>query len=578
MSKSDVEAHPLSDDVLEEDIAILGKKGSGKTYTAKGVVERLLGRGDRVLILDPLGLWWGLRSSADGQDAGFKVAVIGGEHADMPLDPAAAVPLADIVAHENVPMVLDVSDLSKSAQQSFLLAFLRELRRINRDPLTIVLEEADVFAPQNPMKDDSAALLGEIDWISRRGRFRGFRLVSITQRPAKINKDVLTQASTLILHKLPAPQDKAAAKAWIDGNGDAEKGRAVIDSLATLPVGEAWIWSTIDGELRRAKFPAIATLDTSATPKAGERRIEAKALASIDLAKVREALASVLAPKDRDGKRKSEKQKQTVVATDHIRPALPDPKVIEEAERRGYVRGRESLLPAFNATLSRFEELRAQIDGISESVGLSIQWLSVQRGDSDPAQAAADAIARASRPREIAMAPKAPTRQGSAAPPAHAGDRSLGAERRPLAVLARVYPAGMTEAQWSVAAGMKRSGGTWGTYKSRLRTAGMIEQRGDLWFARPDALIAIGQDIEPMPAPGDALVEFWISKISGVGPMLRELARVYPQGYARTDLATALDMAASGGTFGTYLSRLRSAGLIEDRGGLICAAHSLVEE
>jgi hypothetical protein len=41
-------------------------------------------------------------------------------------------------------------------------------------------------------------VLGEVDRIARRGRNFGFRLISITQRPAKLNKDVLTQLSTLI--------------------------------------------------------------------------------------------------------------------------------------------------------------------------------------------------------------------------------------------------------------------------------------------------------------------------------------------------------------------------------------------
>jgi hypothetical protein len=35
-------AHPIPDAALEGDIAILGRKGKGKTYTAKGIVERLL--------------------------------------------------------------------------------------------------------------------------------------------------------------------------------------------------------------------------------------------------------------------------------------------------------------------------------------------------------------------------------------------------------------------------------------------------------------------------------------------------------------------------------------------------------
>ena len=44
----------------------LGTAGSGKTYAAKGFVERLLEAGARVAVVDPLGVWWGLRANADG--------------------------------------------------------------------------------------------------------------------------------------------------------------------------------------------------------------------------------------------------------------------------------------------------------------------------------------------------------------------------------------------------------------------------------------------------------------------------------------------------------------------------------
>src|SRR3954453_11888035 len=41
---------------LDDRIAIVGTAGSGKTYTAKGFVERLLDAGARVTIVDPLGV------------------------------------------------------------------------------------------------------------------------------------------------------------------------------------------------------------------------------------------------------------------------------------------------------------------------------------------------------------------------------------------------------------------------------------------------------------------------------------------------------------------------------------------
>src|SRR3954451_22256014 len=66
---------------LDDRIAIVGTAGSGKIYTAKGFVERLLDAGARVTIVDPLGVWWGLCAGAEG-NAGYPVVVFGGRHAD----------------------------------------------------------------------------------------------------------------------------------------------------------------------------------------------------------------------------------------------------------------------------------------------------------------------------------------------------------------------------------------------------------------------------------------------------------------------------------------------------------------
>lgn len=45
--------------LLDQHAAIVGKTGSGKTFAAKGMVERLLDAGRRVCIVDPTGVWWG---------------------------------------------------------------------------------------------------------------------------------------------------------------------------------------------------------------------------------------------------------------------------------------------------------------------------------------------------------------------------------------------------------------------------------------------------------------------------------------------------------------------------------------
>lgn len=318
---SKVKAHPIPDAALDADIAILGKKGRGKTFTAKGLVERLLQMNRRVLVLDPLSVWWGLKSGSDGTSPGFPIPVFGGPQADIPLHDAAGPVIGELITATGISAVLDMGQMRKAEQARLVADLLDYLFTHNRDPLWLVLEEADAFAPQQPM-GELTRVLGEVDRIARRGRNFGFRLISITQRPAKLHKDVLTQLSTLIALGVTSPQDRDAVKAWVDGNADRDQAKLVYDSLAKLPVGEGWIWAPDHDLLERVKFPPIRTLDTSKTPKAGEMRVSAPVLASADLAKIAKQIEAIQTNQQRDGKEKHSKKS---VDKTCLLPAPPAP-------------------------------------------------------------------------------------------------------------------------------------------------------------------------------------------------------------------------------------------------------------
>ena len=143
----------LPADAFDDRIAIVGTAGSGKTYAAKGFVDRLLESGARVPIVDPLGVWWGLRASADGSAPGYPVIVFGGRHADVPITVDTATALGKIIAREALACVVDLSDLgSSSARRRFMAAFAEALYEANEEPLHLVLDEADMWAPQRPIK------------------------------------------------------------------------------------------------------------------------------------------------------------------------------------------------------------------------------------------------------------------------------------------------------------------------------------------------------------------------------------------------------------------------------------------
>ena len=88
------------------------RSGSGKTYAAKGFVERLLDSGARVTIVDPLGVWWGLRASADGTAPGFPVIVFGGKHADVPITAEMGAALGHLVATQPLVSIVEVPTIA----------------------------------------------------------------------------------------------------------------------------------------------------------------------------------------------------------------------------------------------------------------------------------------------------------------------------------------------------------------------------------------------------------------------------------------------------------------------------------
>ena len=134
-------------------------------------------------------------------------------------------------------------------------------------------------------------MFAEVELLARRGRGRGFRLISITQRPARIHKDVLTQFDTMAVLALPGRHDRLAVRSWLEGVTDATG--EVYNSLPTLSVGEAWIWTPQEKRLAREHFPLIATYDTSSTPAAGYARAPGSALSPEQLAELRGAFAAL---------------------------------------------------------------------------------------------------------------------------------------------------------------------------------------------------------------------------------------------------------------------------------------------
>ncbi len=250
-------------------VAFMGRRGSGKSYGAGRLVEQLHAAGTQIVVIDPVGVWWGLRLAADGKAPGLQIPVFGGHHGDIAIDDkdVTAEKLGEIAAARRQSMILDVSGLLKGAQKSFVASFLETFYRTkqkHRSAVHVVIDEAQVFCPQHVMKD-SARVTGAVLTVFQLGRNVGIGGSLLSQRPQAVNKGALNQAEMLVCGQLVGPQERKAIEGWVQEKGQSD--REIGNTLPSLKVGEPVIWSPQWlGIYGRYRILPKWTFDSSATP------------------------------------------------------------------------------------------------------------------------------------------------------------------------------------------------------------------------------------------------------------------------------------------------------------------------
>lgn len=533
----------IPDKGLDDRLAFVGTSGSGKTYAAGTAVERLLTKGAKVVIVDPLDVWWGLRVKADGVKPAFPVVIFGGAHGDLPLSEHTGGLIGETVAGMAESCIVSLGGMvTKSSERRFMLAFLEKLyRKATGEPFHLIFDEADLWAPQKSLEPQLQNLMEQ---IVRRGRVKGFIPWLITQRPAVLSKDVLSQADGLVAMKLTSSQDRDALGGWIEGQADRADEKRMLARLPTMQKGHGIVWIPGRGILTDAVFPPKTTFDSSATPKRGEVKRTAT-LKPIDLGKLKERLAVVEAEQ-------KPKAKTAPAASQQATVVVPDARALREAEARGRALAVEENKRVWMAEGYRQAQKEAQ-------AALS-------------ALKPLDANVAPMTPRVTLPAPPSVSR--SATPPADPGAPLPAGEKLVLAACAQ-YANGATRQQVTINTGYKRA--TRDAYILRLKGRGLVDQNGERVMATTDGIAALGSAYEPLPV-GDALRSLVLSRLpEGERRVLQILIDGYPNAVDRD----AIDAEAGykRATRDAYILRLRLRELVEVTGpGLVRASDDLFSD
>ena len=254
-------------DILTGRGFITGKSGSGKSNTASVLVENLLEKSFPVLIVDTDGEYYGLKEQFELLHAGAD------EECDIVVSPEHAEKIAGLALEENVPIILDVSGYLDDEEAQRLLTevakrlFAKEKKL--KKPFLMLVEECHEYLPEGGGMTDAGQMLIK---IGKRGRKHGLGIVGISQRPADVKKDFITQCDWLVWHRLTWDNDTKVVGRIL--------GSSYADAIEGLGDGEAFLVTDWSGSLRRVQFHKKRTFDAGATP--GLEDFERPELKSID--------------------------------------------------------------------------------------------------------------------------------------------------------------------------------------------------------------------------------------------------------------------------------------------------------
>lgn len=562
--------YPIPADALDDRLAWTGSSGTGKTYDSGTAIERVLRDKSRVCIVDPLGVWWGLRLRADGETPSpFKVAIFGGPHGDIAITETSGKLIGETVAGTAESCIIDLSEFdTEASQRRFMLAFLVALYGgLHGDLLHLVLDESDMWAPQRIMdkEGDATRLHHNMQKIVRRGRVKGFIPWLITQRPAELSKSILSMVDGIIMHQALSPQDMNALMDWVAPRADKATADMIRTGLPAFGRGEAAVYIPRRRVLAIAQFPEKTTFDSSRSPDRGEKKNRPDiALKPLDIDALKKRLAKVEAEaKENDPKALRAElatlRKELAAKSTTAKIAKIDPAEFADAEKRGFDQAKKKLVAAAEADLH--EAKIALLKKFGDAVGPLIAVLKEEMATAKDKPRLADGLTFTSSvlpPNPAATSGRAVTTPIRKTNAGAGGNGSLPPGERAILVAAVQYQ-GVDRDQLSVLTGYKRSSRD--AYIQRLREKGYIEASGQTISPTGDGTAALGGDYEPLPTGAD-LQLYWQQRLpEGEGRILAVLVQAYPEYVDRNSLDEITGYKRS--SRDAYLQRLKARRLVD---------------
>jgi uncharacterized protein len=139
--------------------------------------------------------------------------------------------------------IINLKGIDPDAQEIIVFKLLKDLFELRKKntvaPFFMVIEEAHNFCPERSYGEKKSSKI--IRNIASEGRKFGMGLCVVSQRPARVDKSVLSQCTTQIILKVTNPNDLKAITNSVEGINSES-----INEIQRLPIGTAMITGIVD--------------------------------------------------------------------------------------------------------------------------------------------------------------------------------------------------------------------------------------------------------------------------------------------------------------------------------------------
>lgn len=545
--------------LIDTRLLVQANSGGGKSWVLRLLAERA---GDKLqtIILDNEGEFATLREQLD-------MVLVSGSDGEVMANPRSAGLLARRLIETQVSAVIDLYDLKLPMRREFVKLFLESLIHLPRElwrPTLVIIDEAHLYCPERGSGE--AESTDAVIALMSQGRKRGYCGVLATQRLSKLHKDAAAECNNVLIGRTSLDNDQVRA-GDILGMGKTER-----LELRNLGEGEWYGFGPAFSDRGVFRFHAGQVQTTH--PKPGQRHA---LTAPAPSAKVRAMLAKLAdIPQAAEAEIRDMKAAKVRIAQ-----LERDVRLAAAGDRQDYptAHAYEKACEALSRTKEQNvalgtanRELRLRLDRVGKMFARAFKVNEEIAGE-----LLKDAPKLPEIPTFEVITPARPVAKRAEDIPTPIPRRNLnegngadkvggGSIRRLLTALAQ-HLEGLSYRKLGVFSGVSTKGGSFRTYLSSMRGNGWIVGDDKSKVTITDAgLDALG-DYKALPVGRD-LLDYWIKQFGESKPahILHALGEAWPNSLTDEEISVKANVSTAGGSYRTYLSKLRSRDLLVDIG------------